>query len=354
MQAGLDLVALAQRIAANSAAKNDFVVDTRQMEMRVGEDGGVRLAFDANGEREFSVRPVAHDQIGQRLQVPARYYNRMLEGSVEERRLLARNVNHWFSREPERRMVRTLDSSARAFLSDRYRRIDHEDIADSALQTLAEVPGVQVVSTQLTEARLYIQAVTPRLQAEVKVGDVVEAGVIVRNSEIGLGSVSIAALVRRLVCLNGAVVPDNSFRAYHVGRRIEEDGELQWADDTRQADDAAIRLKVRDMVRAAFDEARFAQTVDRMRRLAGAPIKGDPVKAVELLAKKVGATEGERTSILQSLIRGGDLSAWGLMNAVTHQAHTVTDYDRSVEFEQAGGALINLPSSEWKEVLEAA
>ena len=57
--------------------------------------------------------------------------------------------------------------------------------------------------------------------------------------------------------------------------------------------------------------------------------------------------------ILRSLIEGGDLSAWGLLNAVTAQAHTA-EYDRAVEFEAAGGTLLTLAPTEWSRMLEAA
>lgn len=43
-----------------------------------------------------------------------------------------------------------------------------------------------------------------------------------------------------------------------------------------------------------------------------------------------------------------------MLNAITHQAHTANNYDRSVEFEQMGGRLLDLPQTEWKHILEAA
>jgi hypothetical protein len=47
------------------------------------------------------------------------------------------------------------------------------------------------------------------------------------------------------------------------------------------------------------------------------------------------------SGILASLIRGGDLTQWGLVNAVTQTAHeVVTDYDRSTELEKIGGELL--------------
>jgi alkylated DNA nucleotide flippase Atl1 len=75
---------------------------------------------------------------------------------------------------------------------------------------------------------------------------------------------------------------------------------------------------------------------------------------VEELAKTIGASEAETGGILRALIEGGDLSAWGVINAVTAQAHTAKDYDRSVDFENAGGQLLELPRSDWKRILEAA
>ena len=50
------------------------------------------------------------------------------------------------------------------------------------------------------------------------------------------------------------------------------------------------------------------------------------------------------------LIRGGDLSAWGLANAVTRTAEDVPDYDRATELEAAGGRVIELAPADWKAI----
>ena len=80
----------------------------------------------------------------------------------------------------------------------------------------------------------------------------------------------------------------------------------------------------------------------------------EDAKHDKVLAKKVGATDAERGGILRSLIEGADLSRWGIVNAITAQAHKAASYDRAVEFEAMGGNVIDLPASEWREVLEAA
>jgi hypothetical protein len=346
MLKGLSLSELAQRIEGLKTQKKDFIADTASVEMRPSETG---TSLVIPSQQPLAIRPTAHNQIANRLGIPVKYYDRMLADQPE---LLAQNVNTWFHANPEKRMVRVLKDNVRAFLSNQYQRIENEEIAEVALPVLLDIPQVQIVSCEVTERRMYIQAVSPRVQGEVKVGDVVQAGVVISNSEIGFGAVSVTPMVYRLRCLNGMILPDQRFSARHVGRKIE-DNEALWADDTKKADDRAILLKVRDMVRNAVGEIEFGKVVAKMQGMTEAKIVGNPAAAVEVLAQKIGANETETGGILRSLIEGGDLSKWGVLNAVTAQAHDATDYDRAVDFEKLGGQLLELPQAEWKQVLEA-
>jgi len=346
MQTGLSLTDLARKIEANRELKRDFVADTSGLTMQVQEDKTAVLEVPNQGT--FPILPLAHDQIGARLNIPAKYYDRMKENAPD---LLATNVNAWFRKAPEKRMVRTLGGDARAFLSNKYQRIENEEILAAALPAIADLPNVQIVSAEATERRLYVHFVVPTIEGEVKKGDVVQAGGILQNSEVGLGAVSVAGIIWRLWCLNGAKTLE-TYRKNHVGRATDE-GALDWADDTKQADDKAVLLKVRDMVRAVVDETRFKAQLEKLQGLVAPKIEGDPTKSVEVLAQKIGASETEKGGILRALIEGGDLSAWGLVNAVTAQAHTARSYDRAVEFEAAGGSIIDLPPTEWREILKA-
>jgi hypothetical protein len=57
--------------------------------------------------------------------------------------------------------------------------------------------------------------------------------------------------------------------------------------------------------------------------------------------------------VLRHLIVEGDLTAYGLVNAVTHYSQEVADYDRAIDFEALGGKLIELPASDWRGVVTA-
>lgn len=346
MKQGLSLVEMAQQIQDQASMKRDYIADTRQIEMN--EDGS--LTIQAETIEEFTITDHTHSQIAQRIQIPTKYYNRMRE---EAPQLLARNANHWFQKNPEPRMIRTLQGKARAFLSNRYRRVDNMAIAETVLPVLSEFgDGLQIGSIGLTESRLYIKVVNKRMELDVKVGDPVQAGVIVSNSEVGLGSIRIEPLIYRLVCSNGMALPDRGMKKYHTGRALDNDEDAYeiFTDETKEAEDKALLLKVRDMVRAATSEALFTKIVQEMRDSTERKIEGHPAKAVEVLGTKFNMNQAEQSSVLTHLIQGGDLSAYGLLNAVTRTSQDLTDYDRATEFEVMGSQVLTLPQSTWKEI----
>ena len=75
---------------------------------------------------------------------------------------------------------------------------------------------------------------------------------------------------------------------------------------------------------------------------------------MEVLANRYTLNDAERNGVLRHLIVEGDLSAYGLVNAVTHYSQYVEDYDRATEFEALGGRLIDLSTQDWRELAEAA
>ena len=347
-QHGMNLVELAQAIVRRADTKKDFVADTSDLvfendALRVGDVGAYPLTDHAHG------------QMADRLGIPKKYYDRM---RAEAPALLAGNVNHWFRETPERRLVRTLDGKARAFLSDRYHRIDHEQIADAVLPVLLEAGGHgAVISCCVTDAKLYIQALFPRLEGDVKRGDPVQGGVIVSNGEIGHGALDIRPMIYRLVCTNGMIAghiaEDARLRRNHVGRRVEmgEDYSV-YSDETLKADDRALALKIRDSIRALAQPALFNRILAELRDATQQPI-GNPIAAVTELGKSYPIAQGEQDSILMNLIGGADYSKWGMVNAITELANAHPSYDRAVELQTLGGRVLDLKPTEWRRIAAA-
>lgn len=362
MKAGISVGELAQRVDRNRRAKRDFISASDRIAMVHDKEAGrVRLQLRAeDAEHTFETTSVFQRQLGARLKINANYWDKMVAEAPD---LLTTNANYWLERSQERRMIRTLDGdgggigTARAVLSDRYKRIDNEDVLEQVLPALGNIPGLQVTECELTEHRMYIKVVTPRIEGEIKRGDIVQAGAVISNGEIGNGSLSVSPLAFRLICLNGMIIPDGKFRAFHVGRKANEDQELYqlFSDETRQADDKAVLLKARDVANGIFNQEYFDKLLLPMKEAANdiAQTKR-PDKAVEVLSEEYGFNEEEQVSVLTHLLQGGDLSRWGFANAVTRAAQDVPSYDRSVQLETVGGAMVSMDPKVWGKVAEAA
>jgi hypothetical protein len=346
MKNGRTLVQLAEELQRQLASKRDMIVPTVLMNHQT-MDGETSIAITApDGVQTYRTTELFRRQLADKLKIPFNYFERMRATQPE---LLDRNVNTWLNAEPEQRMVRTLDGQARAYLSDRYRRLDNYDLMENVLPMLRELPGARIESCELTPVRMYLKVITPRVEYEIQRGDIVQAGVVISNSEVGQGTLSVQPLVYRLVCKNGLILPDAAMRKSHVGRIAEtsENEITLFKDDTLEAEDKAFFLKVRDVVQAAVSEATFTLAAEKMRRTLGIPLGGDPVKTVENLGARYLLNEQERTGVLRHLVEGGDLSGYGLINAVTAFAQDVEDYDRSTEMEALGGKLIEQKPSDW-------
>lgn len=240
MKTGRNLQDVLVELNRQNKAKQDFIAPAPGMRLR--EDGHT---FELNHlttdqQMTFGTTSLFHRQVASALGIPAKYYDLMQSQKPE---LLAENVNAWFADKPGSYMVRSMDYGAgqvaRALLSEHYRRIDNMEIATSVLPLFAGNDQYEVMSCEITENRLYLKVVNHRLEMEVRKDDIVQAGVMISNSEVGLGAVSIQPLVYRLVCTNGMVVNDMGERRHHVGRQASDTltgkiGNIVEGDDDRQ------------------------------------------------------------------------------------------------------------------------
>ncbi len=338
---GLNLQGLAQRIQHDLPLKRDFITGTAGL--LYADDGAhVQIPLKDKEPVMVAMNSVFHRQVGTHVKIPADYYERMRSESPT---LLAWNVNHWFEAKPEQRMVRTLDGTARAFLSKQYRPFDNADLFQHLAPYLHDA-GCVVQSAQITDTRLYIQAVYPKVQGEVKVGDVVQSGVLIKNSEVGMGSVVIEPLTYRLVCKNGMVIHDSGLRRNHVGAKNfgvgDEHAAEIFTDETRKVSDTAFWMQCRDVVKATLSQQRFDKVMERMQRAAGIVIK-EPDYAIEVAVQHFRLSEAEASAVLAHYAGGGENSVWGLANAITRTAQDSENYDRAIELETMGGQAIELP-----------
>ena len=353
MKQGRPLPDVLTELQRQNSMKKDYIAPAQSF--RLLDDGSTfEINHLSSGAQEvLGTTDLFHRQVGSALNIPARYYDMM---KAQKPELLAENVNAWFADRDQSYMVRSMDYGsgqvARALLSDRYRRIDNLEIAAAVLPLFAGQPDMEVISSAVTEQKMYLKILNRRLEMEVVPGDVVQAGVVISNSEVGLGAVSVQPLVYRLICSNGAIVSDFGERKTHVGRAAKalEDSFNIYSDETLIAEDKAFMLKLRDTTLAAIEETRFAMIVGKLRDATQARITGRVQDVIELTGKAFDLNQPEQDSILNYLIAGGDLSLYGLSNAITRTSQDIDSYDRATALEGIGWQVATMPAAQWKEI----
>ena len=226
----LTLEELAQTLVQQSEVKQDYLVDSTRMVMEAYGGTPVLRVLDYSGGdcmEPLELTSTAHKQLGAYLKIPASYYDRMLREATD---LLTTNVNNWLNRTAEVKLLRTMDGAARAVLSNRYWCVDHLNLLQMVIPVLGHMPGISVLDCGLSETRMYVKVTSERLKEDVVPGDTVQYGLIITNSEVGMGAITIQPYLYRLVCSNGMVSGErigDGTRRIHKGCTMELNGPMQ-------------------------------------------------------------------------------------------------------------------------------
>ncbi|CAO0820590.1 hypothetical protein DFAR_1720004 [Desulfarculales bacterium] len=185
--------------------KRDYEVETSKVHAVYLDGGSLGLHLERQNQT-YRIGSVAHDNLSTLTGIPRQYYQKMLHHHPKELAGLIEMHLHNDEGIPEQRFVRTIGTKVRALLSTRYGVLDHIDVARMLGANLPALGG-EVRSVLCTEKRLTFQFLFPKLQGIVnpKVGDVVQAGLAISNSEVGLGMFRVEALLFVLACTNGMI-----------------------------------------------------------------------------------------------------------------------------------------------------
>ena len=352
-----DLADLAALLEHQHGSRQDIVAGAGA----IRADGG-RLVIDNAGEAIITpdgVTPVAgifgptevcDEGLAAKLGIPRAYLRRLRVENVD---LYDSNVNGWLARDPRRFMVRCFRGDggtgvARAVLSDKYAIIDNFDILTAALDGVHRA-GVdaQVAGCDLTDRRMYLRIVcdgirvlAPALLAGYRSpftgqtgadNPVISAGAIISNSEVGCGAFTITPRLTVQVCDNGLTISKDARRAVHLGGRQDE-GEIAWSTDTLRRTLDVITAKTRDAVQAFVSREYAERALREIQAQAGRPVE-NPDETITTVCKRLQFGDEERAGILNHFIRGGAVTAGGVLHAVTSFAQTLPDADQAYAME---------------------
>lgn len=256
---------------------------------------------------------------------------------------------------------------ARAFLSDSYKVMDNLDVLLAALEGVKQA-GVETAidGCDLTERRMSVRVVAPQVRelaptllkdyrspfdhgiaragsasnewlpqdvaGRGTVDPIVFAGFQIGNSETGGGAYSLTPRIVALTCLNGMTITADAFRAVHLGGKLDE-GIVTWTEDTQRKALQLVTAKTRDTVATFLSGDYLAKTIGRIEEQAGHELKGNPADTITTLGKRLTFDQPTMDGILDHFIRGGQMTAGGVLNAVTSYAQTVVDADKAQDIE---------------------
>ena len=380
MKRGMSLENLLTTVVEQNKMKRDFVANTKESIAMVDAPDmpqKVALVLRKEGEAElerFSISENCHRQIAGRLQIPLKYYFRLLEDHLD---LVVTQVNALFQREPQTRLLRTLDGKARAFLSDKYKVLDNDQVLEQVLPPIVQGDiQSQMLSANISENNMYMKVLFTDDALAQDIGelarpsnhiggqnngqtrDIVRPGAIIKNSETGMGSMVTEGFFYRDYCLNGCVYGVSnifSTKRIHLGGKLVANGDFEvFSDETKRKQNELIIAEVTDTMKALTNPENVQKMGDALRATKEGAQVENAFAAVDQLAKEVDIRDGEKESVIQNMLEDGDFTRWGMINAVTKVANTdAVDYERACELEQIGGSLIDLHTSQWNRIANA-
>ena len=298
---------------------------------RLAMDRSGKLCVSSNGGSAYGITRPASQQIAEKLEIPWKYYEKMLDGDTA---LLMENVNTWLRKDPERKFfIRGLQDDVRAFLSDKYRVIDHLDVL---MCSLNELQGrAEAEDCYLSGTNMYVKLKTPELKSFVKhVGDEIVGGMLLSNSETGHGAVNVKPRIFRVQCLNGMVMESLATRKIHLGSGAVD-----------MEDDMAF-LGIRRAIRGLFQQ--FGEIVNQLRDSTEVMVK-EPNLVINNMVREYGLSEKQKENILMSFGVESDKTQYGIANAITRAAKSEENFETGLDMERLGGRLVEMPPGVFQE-----
>lgn len=389
----LPLADLVAELEFQQALKHDVVVPAHA----ILSNHGVLRVIGLEGA--YQPTEIMDGHLADKLKIPTAYLRRLRADRPD---LYDANVNGWlrggsifddtepgeylrqFGPDSRKFFLRTLSDPAgdtgiaRALLSDTYKRIDHLDVAVAVLGGITDSGQVaEVLDADLTESRMTLRIASPTLAVAAPAllanyrgrGDghgwtipqarsaarreglgypeggepVVFAGFDVTNSETGGGAFTITPRLLVQICKNGLCIPVDADRTRHLGGKMDE-GAIRWSDETQRKNLELVQLRARDAVTTFMSKEYVEEVVARLTTQAATEL-ADPAATIEHVGQELNYSDDTRRGVLDLFIKGGQVTAGGVMQAITAFAQEVASADLAYELEHSAVKALAIAAS---------
>jgi hypothetical protein len=303
---------VAQRIAEDDRGKWDRKVPAPQL--CVSERGALEARNGGSAAESFTLSDLATSQLCERLDVPVRYYRRL------PAEMQATVANFDLKRMQDKSfLLRGKAAYVRTFLSGEYVAYNNRDIAET-VERLLRSDAIRMKSFVLEETHCFLKIVSEEL---VEPASGLKAGIMIGNSEVGMGSVSVEPFVFRKACTNDLVVTqEKAFRHAHIHFTPHE-----------------LTRRMAEAIGDGFLVA--SQVLDAFLKAKDDPIP-DPLALIRKIAEGRKLSQKLTDEVVARYVAEPEPNRFGVINAFTAAAQTLAPLQR-IELERFAGQLLAAP-----------
>jgi hypothetical protein len=230
--------------------------------------------------------------------------------------------------------LRMVDDEVRAVMSGKYAPIDDMMYLDEVGECLdkMDLKDDVMVRSVATGPHMIMRLTVPSQAIAVKVNDVIEWGLDIGNSELGVRSVQITPITYRLKCTNGMRGWDSEAakKIRHVGDTTRIQAQLRDAIPVALAEANGDVKKWEQSVDMLIDNA-----LDEIDGLRGFGLGKGEVQAVsKQLVSDIVGVNGEGQSVAE-LLDATPVTAFDVANAITATGRELVTVSR-LNFEEVG------------------
>ena len=270
-----------------------------------------------DGENEMGLTPYAFSQLCTKLGIPTQYMKKCIEAGFSP--LVMNNVNNWLDNFGHKKLlIRKSGDVVRGILSDKYSVCDTPEIL-SAIEQSGMLENMDLKGYVINPSRFHARFVGDKMKV---VGEDLFAGIQIDSSDVGRSKLDIKFLIYKQVCTNGLILPQSAGSIYeqkHIG--ISSEKMVETLHDSFKE----FSAKVGDATNL-IDKARNVEITDT-ESLYGMIKNG----------AKVGEDAVEK--ILTTAIDKYEMTAWGIVNAITEVSQDYT-LEHRIGMERYAGVLL--------------
>ena len=289
----------------------DFKVAVNDLRMT----NDLKLRFD---NQEMPLSPLATGHLCGKLNIPSRYFNRLVESG--NKFLAADNVNCWLDGDKRTFFLREYNDQIRGVLSGSYSVYDAPEILTTVKEVFDQENFI-LKGSFINEERLHLRLIENQM-LNID-GEDLYAGITLDSSDVGRSGLNVRFFFFFRVCTNGLVIAKSNgrlFKQKHVGITH---------------DDFAAGL---EEGLGKFYEIKEAITKS-IKETSEIPMNKDIDELVEEIKDKTNLSDKAAEKVVELMEVKYAPTKWGLINGITEVAQDFT-LETRIQLEEIAGSML--------------